>query len=149
MISSVFTRMAARGYPTMQPKVPTTCCRYSLMTLVTRAMSGRTIATSSFFTDQTSRKVMREPPPDSLLSFSTQFYRHPNAPIVVGWVDLEEAAVKQNKKEFLTSSDVPASSPLQAMNRNARRPKAANRGKRAVSRQARRAKKRAIGNHRR
>lgn len=35
------------------------------------------------------------------------------------------------------------------MNRNARRPKNANRGKRAVSRVARREKKRALGNHRR
>lgn len=38
---------------------------------------------------------------------------------------------------------------IQAMNRNARRPKGPNRGKRAVSRIARREKKRAIGNHRR
>ena len=38
---------------------------------------------------------------------------------------------------------------LEAMNRNARRPKRANGGKRPVSRVARRQKKRSIGNHRR
>jgi hypothetical protein len=38
---------------------------------------------------------------------------------------------------------------MEAMNRNARRPKNANRGQRPVSRISRRAKKRAIGNHRR
>jgi hypothetical protein len=38
---------------------------------------------------------------------------------------------------------------MEAMNRNARRPKNANRGQRPVSRISRRAKKRSIGNHRR
>ena len=38
---------------------------------------------------------------------------------------------------------------LQVMNRSARNPKRANRGKRAVCRQARRAKRRRWGNHRR
>lgn len=38
---------------------------------------------------------------------------------------------------------------LQVMNRNARRPRRANRGKRPVSRVAKREKKRRFGNHRR
>jgi hypothetical protein len=119
----------------------------------TRAFAARYNSSSLPTDDRSSGRVMREPPHDSLLSFSTQFYRHPSAPFVVGWVDLETPGTAGTlQSSDLNTDDSSASdqlSPMEMMNRNARKPKRANRGKRAVSRQARRAKKRAIGNHRR
>lgn len=56
---------------------------------------------------------------------------HPSTPLSIGWLDLEDEGI------------------LQAMNRNARYGKKANRGKRPVSRQRRRSKARAYGNPRR
>lgn len=118
-----------------------TSCHISPAATAARGMSARCIS-SSVPSKQVAGKVMREPPPDSLVSFSTQFYRHPSAPVVVGWIDLEPPILD-------TTNNNSSNAPLQAMNRNARVPKRANHGKRAVSRQARRAKKRAIGNHKR
>lgn len=59
--------------------------------------------------------------------------RHPCAPVVVGWM----------------WSDCESQVQLELMNRNARKPKRANHGARPCSRISRRAKKRALGNHRR
>jgi len=61
------------------------------------------------------------------------FVEHPCTPQTLGFVDFD---------------DVPQA-PVEMMNRNARRGKRANKGKRPVSRQRRRSKKRAFGNHRR
>lgn len=68
------------------------------------------------------------------LAFSRPFLplEHPSAPVTIGWIDL-----------------IDDDESMELMNRNARRGKRANGGKRPVSRQARRAKKRAFGNHRR
>jgi hypothetical protein len=64
----------------------------------------------------------------------------PSGPITIGWMDMEMEIEKEDK---------PTPPPMRAMNRNARRGKRANRGKRPVSRARRREKKRAFGNHRR
>jgi hypothetical protein len=68
-------------------------------------------------------------------------YRDPTpaAPITIGWVEMD-MEIEQEE---------PTPPPIRAMNRNARRGKRANRGKRPVSRARRRSKKRAFGNHRR
>jgi hypothetical protein len=63
----------------------------------------------------------------------------PAGPITIGWVEME-MEIEQEE---------PTRPPMRAMNRNARRGKRANRGKRPVSRARRRSKKRAFGNHRR
>jgi len=110
-----------------------------------------------------------------LPSIATPSYHHPSAPVILGWVDVDA----QNPSDLITEDDLDrkirtssrlqqlpeeemmttaaattaaaiASEPvLEMMNRNARRGKRANRGKRAVSRYRRREKKRAIGRHRR
>jgi hypothetical protein len=65
----------------------------------------------------------------------------PSGPITIGWVETD--MVMEIEQE------APTPPPMRAMNRNARRGKRANRGKRPVSRARRRTKKRAFGNHRR
>jgi hypothetical protein len=60
----------------------------------------------------------------------------PSGPIIVGWMEMEE-------------EEEEAPLPMEAMNRNTRRGKRANRGKRPVSRARRRTNRRAFGNHRR
>jgi hypothetical protein len=64
----------------------------------------------------------------------------PAGPQIIGWMDMEMEIEKEDK---------PTPPPMRAMNRNARRGKRANRGKRPVSRARRRGIKRAFGNHRR
>jgi hypothetical protein len=62
-------------------------------------------------------------------------FNHCSSPVSIGWVD--------------DTSDRLLQEPPQLMNRNARRGKRANKGKRPCSRQRRRGKRRAFGNHRR
>lgn len=72
---------------------------------------------------------------------------HPSAPKLIAWVDTLEDNVHMHLEDAcdpILSFDV-----LELMNRNARHGKRANRGNRPVSRQRRRVKKRAFGNHRR
>lgn len=81
-------------------------------------------------------------------------FRHPSTPVTIGWVNLEE---DQNERDGDSAEADVAPAPNASeqpvqhefMNRNARRGKRANAGKRPCSRQRRRSKKRAFGNHRR
>jgi hypothetical protein len=96
-------------------------------------------------------------PSNTLASFTSEYFRHPSAPVTVGWVDIDKMEQRQEMRqqqrdaaaeEFDDDDDIKPEE-IQVMNRNARHPKKANRGARPCSRVARRAKKRAIGNHRR
>ena len=63
---------------------------------------------------------------------------HPASPRTIGWIDLDELAAAEEEEAS-----------YQTMNRNARRPKKANHGKRPCSRIRRRTKRRQFGNWRR
>jgi hypothetical protein len=80
---------------------------------------------------------MRKP----LVMLANPAFNHCSAPISIGWVDDTDDTAHTDR--------LPQGPPLQLMNRNARRGKRANKGKRPCSRQRRRGKRRAFGNHRR
>jgi hypothetical protein len=80
-----------------------------------------------------------EPAPQAVASSPSR------APIIA----IEEDDDDASSVASASSVDGGEGETVQAMNRNARRPKNANHGKRPVSRISRREKKRSIGNHRR
>jgi hypothetical protein len=96
--------------------------------------------------------------------------QHPATPVTLGWFDTTETTktttitnqyyddsslncneIQQHQQHYNDEETVNSRSNIvyELLNRNARRGKRANRGKRPVSRQARRKKRRSIGNHRR
>lgn len=82
------------------------------------------------------------------LSTATPFLLgvHSSAPIPIRWVDTNQTS----DKPMITDQSRDATIvPIEVLNRNARRGKRANAGKRPVSRHRRRAKKRRYGSHRR
>ena len=87
------------------------------------------------------------------------FLRHPSSPKLIGWHpdlifddDMAESDTMEDYKQELEtpgSSSPEANESASCMNRNARYGNKASKGKRPVSRQARRRKRRSIGNYRR
>lgn len=98
-------------------------------------------------------------------------FQHPSTPLTLGWfvvpmettdcsittdpTDNDDASMAASTHATTTCPTITVSTtedttlPIQLMNRNARRGKRANHGKRPCSRARRRAKRRAFGNHRR
>jgi hypothetical protein len=72
-----------------------------------------------------------------------QHAQHASAPVTLGWVDIP-AEVMENEEDIVTTTET-----LELLNRNARRGKRANKGKRPCSHQRRRKKRRAYGSWRR
>jgi len=94
------------------------------------------------------------------------FLQHPATPKIMGWhpdlifeSDLfgdtweqdpsSSALPDEEEEEVVAPASTATSTPMSFMNRNARYGSKASKGKRPCSRQARRRKKRSIGNHRR
>jgi hypothetical protein len=108
--------------------------------LPARCVAGYQRSISSHFSASELSHQERHPSTPLTLGWG---YRDPipSGPITIGWVETD--------MDMEIEQEAPTPPPMRAMNRNARRGKRANRGKRPVSRARRRTKKRAFGNHRR
>lgn len=107
--------------------------------LPARCVAGYQRSISSHYSS-ISEVSRHEPHPSTPLTLGWGFRDPiPSGPSTIGWVEMD----------MEIEQEAPTPPPMRAMNRNARRGKRANRGKRPVSRARRRVKKRAFGNHRR
>ena len=104
---------------------------------------------SGFFTDEVIAEMEYHHEQRDVADLNL-FLRHPSSPRLIGWHPdlIYDDDMTENDSGTADSPSV-ADESVSCMNRNARYGTKASKGKRPVSRQARRRKKRSIGNHRR